>query len=196
MSSKLRAGTASVLLLLLAGAAVASAGSSTGNRSSRSDDRISVLRLVGRDVASAWLDLGDPGNSLGDQFHFTSDLIQLPRSSVGPPPRRAGGYTPPPGGPPPVPHARKIGEDGGVCSVARIAPDGATTFHCVGTNSLPLGQITAQGLVTYGPEEEFRQEPYSFAITGGTGKYRAARGEITIKELSAEEVRLTFRIIL
>jgi hypothetical protein len=176
---------AGMLLLLVAGVGVASAGSSTGNRSSGADDRKSVFRIVGRDVASAWLDLGDPGNSLGDQFHFTSDLIQLPRSGVGPPPRRAG-----------VPRERKVGEDGGVCSVARIAPDGATTFHCVGTNSLPLGQITTQGLVTYGPGEEFRQEPYSFAITGGTGKYRAARGAVTIQELSAEEVSLTFRVIL
>jgi hypothetical protein len=193
MGSKLRAATASVLLLLVAGAVVASAGPSTRNGSSGSDDRESVLRLVGRDVASAWLDLGDPGNSVGDQFHFTSDLIQLPPSGVGAQWRRAGG---PRVRTPPVPHARKIGEDGGLCSVVRIAPDGGLTFHCVGTNSLPLGQITSQGLVTYGPGEDFRQTPYSFAITGGTGKYRAARGEVRIKEVSAEEVRLTFRIIL
>ena len=193
MRSKLRAGMASVLLLLVAGAAVASAGSSTGNRSSGSEDRISVLRLVGRDVASAWLDFGVPGkNSLGDQLHFTSDLIKLPPGGV----RAASRQVGPPGRPPHVPHARKIGEDGGVCSIARIAPDDATTYHCVATNSLPLGQITAQGLVTYAAGEDVRQEPYSFAITGGTGKYRAARGEITIKDVSAEEVRLTFRIIL
>ena len=185
MGTKLRAGMASMLLLLVAGVAVASAGSSTGNGSSDSDRRTSVFRLVGRDVASAWLDLGDPGNSLGDQFHFTSDLIQPPRRGVGPPPPGTG-----------PPQEMKIGEDGGVCSVARIALDGATTFHCVGTNSLPLGRITAQGLVTYGPGEEFRRKPYSFAITGGTGKYRAARGAVTIQELSAEEVRLTFRVIL
>jgi hypothetical protein len=186
MRSKLRAGAASVLLLLVAGVAVASAGSSTDNRSSGSQDRISVLNLVGRDVASAWLDLGDPGESLGDQSHFTSDLIQPPRSGVGPPPPGAG-----------VPQERKIGEDGGVCSIARIAPDdGATTYHCVATNSLPLGQITAQGLVTYAAGEGFRQQPYSFAITGGTGKYRGARGQVTIKDLSAQEVGLTFRVIL
>jgi hypothetical protein len=94
-----------------------------------------------------------------------------------------------------VPQERKIGEDGGVCSVARMGPDGATTFHCVGTNSLPLGQISAQGLVTYAAGEEFRRrKPYFFAITGCTGKYRKARGEVKIKELSAEEVRLTFRV--
>jgi allene oxide cyclase-like protein len=183
MRSKLRAGTAGVLLLLVAGVAVASAGSSTG-RSTKSDDRISVFRLVGREVDSAWLDLGKAGDSLGDQFHFTSDLIDLPRRGVGPPPPGAG-----------VPQEMKIGEDGGVCSIARIA-GGATTYHCVGTNSLPLGRITAQGLVTYGPGEDVRQKPYSFAITGGTGKYRAARGSITIEELNAVEVRLTFRVIL
>jgi hypothetical protein len=185
MGIKLRAGAASAFLLLLAGAAVASAGSSTRNSSSGSKDRTSVFHLVGRSVATAWLDLGDPGNSLGDQLHFTSDLIQRPRSGVGPPPPGAG-----------APQERKIGEDGGVCSIARIAADGATTYQCVGTNSLPLGQITSQGLVTYGPTEEFRQKPYSFAITGGTGKYRAARGTVTIQEVSTEEYRLTFRVIL
>lgn len=197
MASKLRAGTASVLLLLVGGAAVASAGSSTGSGSSGSDDRVSVLRLVGRDVASAWLDLGDPGDSLGDQLHFTSDLIQPPRTGVGPPPQRAAGYSAPPPQRPAGTHERKIGADGGVCSIARIAPDdGATTYHCVGTNSLPLGQITTQGLVTYAAGEDVRKEPYAFAITGGTGKYRAARGQVTIKDLSPEEFSLTFRIIL
>jgi hypothetical protein len=186
MRSKLRAGTASVLLLLVAGAAVASAGSSTSSGSSSSDKRTSVFHLIGRDVDSAWLDLGVPEkDSLGDQLHFTSDLIQPPRPGVGPPPPGAG-----------VPQEMKIGEDGGVCSVARIVPEVATTYHCVATNSLPLGEITAQGLVTYAAGEDVRQKPYSFAITGGTGKYRAARGQVTIKDLSATEVSLTFRVIL
>ncbi|MGH3337234.1 MAG: allene oxide cyclase barrel-like domain-containing protein [Propionibacteriaceae bacterium] len=186
MRSKLKAGTASVLLLLVAGAAVASAGSSTSKRSSNRDHGVSVFSLVGREVDSAWLDFGDPPGetSVGDQFHYTSDLIQLPRPGVGPPPPGAG-----------VPQETKIGEDGGSCAVVRIA-GGATTYHCAGTNSLPLGQITAQGLVTYGPEEDVRQKPYSWAITGGTGKYRGARGAVRIQELSAEEFRVTFRIIL
>jgi hypothetical protein len=185
MRSKVRAGTASVLLLLVAGVAVASAGSSTATGASGSDKGTSGLRLVGRDVDEAWLDLGAAGDSVGDQLHFTSDLIQPPRSGVGPPPPGAG-----------VPQERKIGEDGGVCSIARFVRDVATTYHCVGTNSLPLGQITTQGLVTYAAGGDVRQEPYTFAITGGTGKYRAARGQVTIKDLSAEEVSLTFRIIL
>lgn len=74
--------------------------------------------------------------------------------------------------------------------------DFASTFHCNGINSLPGGQITAAGLVSYGSTEEFRAEPYFFAITGGTGKYRTAHGEIKIQERSPTEAELTFRIIL
>jgi hypothetical protein len=33
-------------------------------------------------------------------------------------------------------------------------------------------------------------------ITGGTGKYQGARGEVTIEKVSSKEARLTFRIVL
>jgi DNA-binding CsgD family transcriptional regulator len=35
---------------------------------------------------------------------------------------------------------------------------------------------------------------YFFAITGGTGKYSGARGEVMVEEVSGEKARLTFRI--
>jgi hypothetical protein len=66
----------------------------------------------------------------------------------------------------------------------------------VGTNSLPDGQVTVQGLVSYGPHEEVKADPYFFAITGGTGKYRGARGEVRIEDVSSSEARITLRIVL
>ena len=88
----------------------------------------------------------------------------------------------------------KVGEDGGWCIVTRLTQEGANTWECHGVNSLPGGQITVQGIVTYGPDEEIKAEPYQFAITGGTGRYRDASGTVQIEEVSGEEVRLIFRI--
>ena len=61
-------------------------------------------------------------------------------------------------------------------------------------NTLPGGQVAVQGLVTYGPEEEFKADPYHFAITGGTGKYRKTRGTVRIQEAKGDEFQVTLRI--
>lgn len=115
------------------------------------------------------VDVGEEGFSEADQFVFANDLF-------------SGGT--------------KVGEDGGVCTATRVEEDFASTLYCVGGNSLPGGQIDTAGLVSYGADEELKEEPYFFAITGGTGKYRTAHGEVRIKELgSAELLDLTFRII-
>ena len=105
-------------------------------------------------------------------MHFTNDLF-----------RRSGGVE------------TKVGEDGGLCTLSRLAADGSASYHCVGTNDLPGGQIATEGLVTYGPGGEPKANPYSFSITGGTGRYRTARGEVSIKE-TPEHILLTFRIVL
>ena len=164
MGTKLKLAAVAACLLGLVGVTVAAADSSS------TDDRGSVetLHLVGKEVDSTFLDLGDPDFSLGDQFAFSNDLYR--------------GDT-------------KIGKDAAWCVVARLAASGASTLKCVGSNTLPGGQITVQGLVTYGPTEEVKAEPYLFAITGGTGRYREADGEVKIEELGGGVLDLTFRII-
>jgi hypothetical protein len=169
MGSKLTLSLVAGLLLAVAGMAAAAASSSSGEDGSGSESEAVVLRLVGREVASTFLDLGEPDFSQGDQFVFTNNLLR-------------GGT--------------KIGTDGGLCVVTRLTAAGAATFKCVGSNALPGGQITVQGLVTYGPGEEIKEDPYFFAITGGTGRYKTADGQVRIEELSADEIRLTFRIDL
>ena len=158
-----------VALVLAATGVTAVAASSTtpaGTEGARSEE---LVRLVAKEVASDYLDLGHADFSIGDQIPFTNDLYR---------------------------DGSKVGKDGGWCVVARISVSGASTFECLGTNSLPGGQVTVQGLVTYGPTEEVKADPYSFAITGGTGQYQRASGEVTIQEVSAVKFRLTFRIVL
>jgi hypothetical protein len=170
MGTKLLRAGAAVAFLLLAGVAVASAGSSGDKRSSHSEERKSFVLHFDSVAAqdTVYVDLGDAGDSRGDQYVFTNDLSR--------------------GG-------KKVGIDGGVCTVARIK-DGASTLHCDGINSLPGGQIATAGLVSYGPgDEAFKKDPYFFAITGGTGKYRTAQGEVKIEERESG-VRLTFRVVL
>jgi hypothetical protein len=128
-----------------------------------------TLRLAAEEVASTFLDLGEPDFSQGDEFVFTNDLFR-------------GGT--------------KVGEDGGSCVVTRLTAAGAATFNCIGSNYLPGGQITVQGLVTYGPDEEIKEEPYFLAITGGTGRYEDAAGQVKVEELGGGELRLTFQIDL
>jgi hypothetical protein len=73
----------------------------------------------------------------------------------------------------------KIGEDGGTCTVVRGGA--AFTMHCIGTNRLPDGQIAVQGLAAPG-------EPFELAITGGTGRYRGARGQVIGRNTSETEM--------
>jgi hypothetical protein len=172
MKTKLRAGgaAAAVLLLLLAGVTVASATSSGDHDESDSDERkLVVIPLVAKEVAETFVDVGDRDYSQGDQFAFTNDLFR--------------GDT-------------KVGADGGVCTVARVDADGGSTVYCTGSNSLPDGQVAVSGVIDYGPGEEIKRDQYSLPITGGTGKYRTARGEVTFQDVSGQEFRLTLRIIL
>jgi hypothetical protein len=86
----------------------------------------------------------------------------------------------------------KVGTDGGVCSAVRLDA-GLLTDHCTATLSLPRGQITAQWLITLARGEE---RPIVAAITGGTGAYRTAHGELVAEAISEQEVRLTLKLIL
>lgn len=149
-------------LVLAAGGIAVGATSGSSDRSSGD-----VLRLVGKEVSSQYLDLGEADFSEGDHFVFTNDLYR---------------------------GDRKVGEDGGSCVVTRLTAEGAYTVECHGVNSLPGGLITAQGIVTYAPGEEIKAEPYEFAITGGTGRYREAGGTVRIQEVGGGELHLSFRI--
>jgi hypothetical protein len=161
--------TALGLALILVGGSftMASAATTTG---SSDDGRTTTLHFIIREVESAQLDLGAPGLSLGDQTVFTHDMFQ---------------------------DGRRVGEDHVVCTITRItgtAPSRAVTSECLVTVILPRGQITIQGAMP--SAEQGAPPPFTNAVTGGTGAYRTARGEVRVSPLSNAEVDITIRLIL
>jgi hypothetical protein len=84
----------------------------------------------------------------------------------------------------------KVGHSGIECTFVRLEGEAAATAQCVASFVLPAGQITVQGLVTFTQDDE----PFTVAVTGGTGRYRDADGELRVEPVSEEEERLTFRL--
>jgi hypothetical protein len=66
---------------------------------------------------------------------------------------------------------KQVGRDGGVCTLVELP----SIYHCVATNWFDEGQLTVQWLGDFSATG-----PGRFAITGGTGAYRGARGEVTV----------------
>jgi hypothetical protein len=132
--------------MLLFGTGVAAAHGDRGER----------LRLVAVISQEDFIDLGDPGTSLGDQLVFSETL------------RKDG---------------RDVGMSGGVCSITHaVPPYDVVTLQCLVTLSLGRGQITLQGLIEVQSEDDFG--PFELAITGGTGKFRGAGGEATFQQVT------------
>jgi len=77
----------------------------------------------------------------------------------------------------------RIGHDGADC--VQVNPDG--TFHCVISVQLPQGEISVAGLAN-GPDNVF-------AVTGGTGAYRNARGEARAIDTEPGRAEVTIRLI-
>jgi hypothetical protein len=123
MRKKLRFGGAVALLLaVVASITVASASSSSTGSSATNKGEVEVIRVIAVDVQDAFLDLGEPGESLGDQSVFSQDLFR---------------------------QGEKVGEGGVVCTLVRVEPGVSATVQCVATAELPRGQITVQGLLTF-----------------------------------------------
>jgi len=122
-----------------------------------------VLRydIVFRPQVENYVDVGTPGPGVGDLLVFQDRILDR--------------------------HGRQVGVQGGTCTITALLADGFQT-HCVGTVSLPGGQIAFQGLVTDAPEKRM-------AVVGGTGRYRSAAGELTVLELGHDEAgTLTVRL--
>jgi hypothetical protein len=153
----------------LGGVALAN-GDSTGSTGTSTDEESGqVIKVFAPTVQFKLIDLGDPGFSLGDQSVFSDNLLTSKNGD-------------------------KVGIDGGVCTVVRVQ-DAATssgTLQCLVTFSLRDGQITTQGLdqLTNGQLTGTQIG----AITGGTGRFRKARGEAAVEFLSNTEANITFSI--
>ena len=80
----------------------------------------------------------------------------------------------------------EVGHQAGVCIVTSVARAEA---QCVATYALPGGQITGQALIHLGDPT-----PYAGAITGGSGRYQGAEGEVRVQPVSGTRGILTFHL--
>ncbi|MDA0166020.1 hypothetical protein OM076_37495 [Solirubrobacter ginsenosidimutans] len=124
-----------------------------------------TLRLVAVQKQQQFIDLAPTGPSLGDQLVFSDTVYR---------------------------NGREAGTDGAVCSITQIVPPyTVATYQCVATIRLRNGQITVQGL------NEFQGQgdpgPFRFAITGGTGTYSGASGEVVVRYDKAGKGHYTLR---
>jgi hypothetical protein len=120
MRRRLFFGMCAIAAVTLASLPAASASPSAGRSSD--DDDVDVIRVTAVDAQDTFLDLGEPGDSLGDQSVFSQDLFRK---------------------------GEKVGTAGVVCTLVRLEPMVSATAQCVATAELPRGQITLQGLLTF-----------------------------------------------
>jgi hypothetical protein len=72
----------------------------------------------------------------------------------------------------------EVGHEGAVCTVTSVERQEA---QCIATFSLRGGQITAQALIHLGD-----LAPYLVAVTGGSGRYEGAEGEIEVRPVTQD----------
>jgi hypothetical protein len=121
-------------------------------------DRGNVLKLGATELQSDFIDVGDPGPSLGDEIVFSETVFK---------------------------RGRDVGMSGGVCTITYgVPPYTVVTAQCVVTLKLRQGQITLQGLNEFQGMDD--PGPFTLAITGGTGEFRGAGGEATFRMVSDE----------
>jgi hypothetical protein len=144
---------AAIALVALALGAVSPAFGSSGD-----DDERQTIRVVEIATEEAFVDVGEEGESLGDQFVFSSKLLK--------------------GG-------EEVGHAGVVCTIVSLE---RLEAQCQATAWFDDGQITAQGLVAGEPET------IVLPITGGSGKYEGAEGEVHGRRVSDTKEILTFHL--
>lgn len=135
-----------VITTLALGGALAVAIGATGGTASGNPHR-DHFTLYNHDTDQAFLDLGDPGPSVGDQYIFGGNVS-----------KQQGGPT--------------VGRMSGQC--ATISD---TEMLCNSSFTFNGGQVSFQALVDV--TVFFAGQPFDFAVTGGTGPYRSARGTVT-----------------
>jgi allene oxide cyclase-like protein len=153
------------IVLVLAVAGVTVAAASSSSADA-SKHRSQTINLVAKRTGSTLLVLAEPGHGpVGNQFLSTDDVYR---------------------------QGRKVGDAAAVCQFMADLGQAGGRFQCLATLSLPEGQLTAQGLTTL---NETGDQPFTLAITGGTGAYRTAHGQIRVAPVSEAESHYTLTIL-
>ncbi len=85
-----------------------------------------------------------------------------------------------------------IGNDGGTCTYTQLRLNhGGATIQCNVTLALPKGQVNIQGLLNF---HRITRAGRAFAVTGGTGAYRAARG-IAMLDFTSRNLHVTLELL-
>ena len=154
-----------VAIVLVLAAAGVSVAAASSSTADASKHREQTIQLVAKQAQSTVLVLATPGHGpVGNQFLGTDDLYR---------------------------HGRKVGDDASVCQFMADLGEAGGRFQCVATLSLPEGQLTAQGLIT---QAETGGQPLTLAITGGTGAYRTAHGQVRVVQTSETERHYTLTV--
>lgn len=82
---------------------------------------------------------------------------------------------------------KQVGYDGGACFFTNVTPDKPMTY-CELTINLDDGQIFARSLTPH------TLAPFTMAITGGTGEYADARGELTVSGVATPDEKYELRL--
>jgi hypothetical protein len=170
MATRLTVLTVLVIAAVLGAVSLASAGDAAPRAVQHE-----IIDLTSTTVQGTDLDLGDTGFGVGDRFTFADDLAR---------------------------DGAPYGSLGGECTLMRIEPSPlpegqepeSVTANCVVSAKLPDGQITVQGLVTFSGATA--GEPFTLAITGGTGLYAEAQGEVQVTEVSETDSLIQLRLEL
>jgi hypothetical protein len=88
-------------------------------------------------------------------------------------------------------HGRKVGRVGLVCTFVSTRNAKRVEAQCPGTATLPGGQITVQGVIVN------RSLNFTLPITGGSGRYDEAQGQLVGRDVSTPtqpQVELTFHL--
>lgn len=148
----------SVIVLMAVAFLVGSMTLTSADAHNRDDHRGNSFRLVSITDQFQDIDVGDTGPSLGDYFVFHDKVYY---------------------------HRKQVGALNGQCTTTYLtSTEGAQ--QCLVTASLPKGDLTVHGIVAFQLSEE---EPgdATLAVTGGTGRYAGAGGEVRVHFVSDEK---------
>jgi len=84
---------------------------------------------------------------------------------------------------------KEVGRQGGTCTIISLVPPPkpALQLSCTVTYEVPGGTITSQGLATEAAVKHL-------VITGGTGRYLGAKGEVTLTEFGDDTGTVVFHL--